>query len=106
VKVEKVKQTALPKEVECLRPDLYCMGVEIRSFGQSIDRRISNGIQLRKGGDCSVVVRENSNDPFPEIPGKLIPVPVGTVLRGPATWPKYTDPIDDETIANILIYGG
>lgn len=100
--MEKEKQTAKPQEVECPRPELYHLWqVEITN-GVETGRKVSDGIQMRKGNG-SVIVRADSRPLFTGV--EFEPLPVGHHFSTPPTAPKYTGPIDDETMANILIYG-
>lgn len=89
----KEKQTASPREIEMPRPDLYLSviidGGEITGVGE--------GLWLRKAGGA-VKVKVGSNP-------TLRHTPVGTFDPMHPLGPKYTGPIDDETMANILIYG-
>lgn len=93
--MEREKQSAKPQEVECPRPDLYVV-----QFDRSIN---TDGIWLWTGTK-KVIVRDIPQSQWPENvdPDACI---AGFWKPNPPTGPKYTGPIDDETMANILIYG-
>jgi hypothetical protein len=89
-----------PLETPEKRPDLYCIMLE----GMMGDVVVSDGIWLRKAGGKVAVKSCSPINPFPY--GVLDPLPPGTFTPGAPAGPQYTGPIDDETMANILIYGG
>lgn len=62
------------------------------------DCEVLDGVWLGRTGE-RVCVKQFT------VPAKVVNVPVGTVGKGYPKGPKYTGPIDDEMMANILIYG-
>jgi hypothetical protein len=97
----KKNQTASPLEKRMRRPALYVMAIEAH---ETREIRLCDGIWLKKRNK-KIVVRERTIDVFPELPGKMTQLPVGTVTDGLPLGPKYTGPIDDEMMANIMMFG-
>ena len=90
--MEKQKDKVVPNETPEQRPDLYY----VRG---SIDRQVYSGVLLNRGNNC-VLIKENAEFIHNNHVGYVVP-------HGPyADSVKYTGPIDDEMMANILIYGG
>jgi hypothetical protein len=84
-------------EVVLERPNLYV--AMLQSLGEIIGQ--TDGVFLFRGTD-RVLVRCITTCPW------ILPErrQVGYVRQGSPGGPQYTGPIDDEMMANILIYGG
>jgi hypothetical protein len=93
--MEKEKQTAKPQETEMPRPELYCVLT-------SVTKDMTSGLFLAKG-EGKVLVREVAREEIHKF--NLDFDGVGKYFPGRPQGPAYTGPIDDELMANILIYG-